>query len=125
MSAVQFDRAISDQVKVSAEAAIQLKQLVDAEDGIAGVRVFVAGGGCGGMNYGMTFVEDSHDFDCILEQDGLKVFVDAVALGFLEGVEIDYKEQGANRSFVFQNVFQSVSSGGSCGGCGSSGGGCA
>ena len=53
----------------------------------------------------------------------LKVHVDAVALGFLEGVEIDYQTEGANASFVFKNVFANSTSGGSCGGCGGSSGG--
>ena len=75
------------------------------------------------MNYGVTFVEDPHSLDCVLEQDGLKLFVDPVALGFLEGAEIDYVEQGLNKSLVFRNVFANVGGGGACGGCGSSGGG--
>ena len=58
------------------------------------------------------------------EKDGLKVHVDAIALGFLEGVEIDYQVNGANASFVFKNVFANTSSGGTCGGCGAAGGGC-
>ncbi len=125
MSAVQFDSTINDEVKVTPDAAAQLKELVDQEDGIEGVRIFVSGGGCGGMSYGMTFVEESHDRDCTLITDeGLKVFVDAVALDFLKGVEIDYQEQGLNRSFVFRNVFQSVGGSGTCGSCGSAGGGC-
>jgi iron-sulfur cluster insertion protein len=72
----------------------------------------------------MTFVDQPTPFDTTLDKDGLKVHVDAVALGFLEGVEIDYQTEGANASFVFKNVFANSSSGGSCGGCGSSGGGC-
>ncbi len=125
MSAVQFDSTITDEVKVTPDAAAQLKELVDQEDGIEGVRIFVSGGGCGGMSYGMTFVEASQDRDCILITDeGLKVFVDAVALDFLKGVEIDYQEQGLNRSFVFRNVFQSVGGSGTCGSCGAAGGGC-
>ncbi len=122
MSQVQFNTQITDQITVSDEAVKQLIALTDSEDGINGVRIFVSGGGCGGMSYGMTFVEQATPFDTILEKDGLKVHVDAVALGFLEGVEIDYQTEGANASFVFKNVFANSSSGGSCGGCGSSGG---
>ena len=125
MSAMQFNPEITDAVKVTQAAQEQLSALVDAEDDISGVRVFVAGGGCGGMTYGMTFVEQPNEFDCVKEQDGLKVYVDAVALGFLEGVEIDYRQDGVNRSFVFKNVFANTGGSGTCGACGAAGGGCA
>jgi iron-sulfur cluster insertion protein len=75
------------------------------------------------MTYGMTFVDQPTEFDATLEKDGLKVHVDAVALSFLEGVEIDYQTEGASPSFVFKNVFANSTGGGSCGGCGSAGGG--
>ena len=88
MSQVQFNSQLSDQIKVSDEAVKQLLALTENEDGVNGVRIFVSGGGCGGMSYGMTFVDQPTQFDTTLEKQGLKVHVDAVALGFLEGVEI-------------------------------------
>lgn len=125
MSAMQFNPEITSAVTISPAAHEQLLALVNAEEEINGVRVFVAGGGCGGMSYGMTFVEHPNEFDCVKEQDGLKVYVDAVALGFLEGVEIDYRQDGVNRSFVFKNVFANTGGSGTCGACGAAGGGCA
>lgn len=125
MSQVQFNTELSNQINVSDEAVKQLLALTESEDGVNGVRIFVSGGGCGGMSYGMTFVDQPTQFDATLDKDGLKVHVDAVALGFLEGVEIDYQTEDANPSFVFKNVFANTSSGGACGGCGgASGGGC-
>lgn len=124
MSQTQFNTQLTDQIKVSDEAVKQLLTLTESEEGVNGVRIFVSGGGCGGMSYGMTFVDQPTLFDTTLEKDGLKVHVDAVALGFLEGVEIDYQVNGANASFVFKNVFANTSSGGTCGGCGAAGGGC-
>jgi iron-sulfur cluster insertion protein len=76
------------------------------------------------MQYGMTFVEQPTQFDTVWESDGLKMYVDSVALSYLEGVEIDYQDQGGGASFVFKNVFMKTGGSGSCGGCGSSGGGC-
>jgi iron-sulfur cluster assembly accessory protein len=122
---MQFNPEITSAVTISPAAHEQLLALVNAEEEINGVRVFVAGGGCGGMSYGMTFVENPNEFDCVKEQDGLKVYVDAVALGFLEGVEIDYRQDGVNRSFVFKNVFANTGGSGTCGACGAAGGGCA
>jgi len=124
MSEAQFKTQLTDEIKVSDEAVKQLLALTESEDGVNGVRIFVSGGGCGGMSYGMTFVDRPTEFDTTLEKDGLKIHVDAVALSFLEGVEIDYQTDGANASFVFKNVFANTSSGGACGGCGAAGGGC-
>ena len=125
MSNVQFKTSLTDEIKVSPEAVEQLIAITEKEDDITGVRIFVSGGGCGGMTYGMTFVEQPNEFDCVLETNGMNIYVDAVALGFLEGVEIDFKTQGVNKSFVFKNVFANTGGAGTCGACGAAGGGCA
>ena len=125
MSDVQFKTSLTDEIKVSPEAIEQLIAITEKEDDINGVRIFVSGGGCGGMTYGMTFVEQPNEFDCVLETNGMNIYVDAVALGFLEGVEIDFKTQGVNKSFVFKNVFANTGGAGTCGACGAAGGGCA
>lgn len=100
-----------------------MAQLVAAEEDITGVRIFIHGGGCGGMNYGVTFVEQPNEIDCVLEQGELKLYVDPVALSFLEGLEVDFQSEGLNRSLVFRNAFQSVGGAGTCGACGAAGGG--
>ncbi len=115
-----------DEVRLSDSAAAQMAQIVSsAEDNVEGIRVFVSGGGCSGMTYGMTYAEAALPTDKVYEGEGFKMLVDAVALGYLQGCDIDYVEQGLNASFVFNNVFQSVGGSGACGGCGSGGGGCA
>lgn len=121
MSDVQFNNQLTDEINVSPEAVKQLLAITESEEGVNGVRIFVSGGGCSGMTYGMTFVERPTEYDCELDKDGLKVYVDAVAIGYLKGVEIDYQNQGANASFVFKNVFAQTGGSGGCGGCGSSG----
>lgn len=118
----QFNNQLTNEVSVSPEAAVQLKAIIDKEEGVSGLRIYVAGGGCGGMTYGMTFVDQPTEFDCVLEMDNMNVYVDSVALGFLEGVEIDFRDEGVNKSFVFKNVFANAGGSGSCGGCGSAGG---
>ena len=125
MSDVQFKTNLTDEIKVSPEAVEQLIAITEKEDDVNGVRIFVSGGGCGGMTYGMTFVEQPNEFDCVLETNGMNIYVDAVALGFLEGVEIDFKTQGVNKSFVFKNVFANTGGAGTCSACGAAGGGCA
>ena len=117
-----FNTRLSDEIKISPAAAAQLSSLVDDEEGVDGIRIYVSGGGCSGMSYGMTFVEKPHHYDCVLELDGMKMYVDAIALGFLEGVEIDYQTEGLNKNFVFKNAFVKSGGGGMCGGCGGAGG---
>ncbi len=117
---------VNEELKISALAAEQLAGLmgnpdVDAE----GIRVFVSGGGCGGMTYGMTYAETITERDKVLEGEGFKVIVDAVALNYLRGSDIDFVQDGLNASFVFNNVFQAVGGSGVCGACGAAGGGCA
>ena len=121
MSAIAFNPTLNDEITIEPAALEQLIKLTENEENIAGVRVFINGGGCSGMTYGMTFIEEPSKYDCVLENDGLNLYIDSVALSFLEGMEIDYKSEGVNKNFVFRNVFTNSSSGGSCGGCGGAG----
>ena len=83
------------------------------------MRIYVSGGGCSGMNYGMTFAEKAEVRDSSMSgEDGFQIVVDPFALSFLGGAEVDYVDDGLNATFVFNNVFQSVGGSGACGGCG-------
>ena len=109
-------------IAVSPAAAERFRALQQASDqAFSGIRVFVMGGGCGGMSYSMTYAEDITPFDTILRGDGYQLIVDAVALNYLRGCSIDFAQQGLNESFVFKNVFQSVGGSGGCAGCGAAG----
>ena len=124
--AMSFEPTIREQdIQISDKAGAQLNAILqNAEDGVEGIRIFVSGGGCGGMTYGMTYAETIGERDKVLDGEGFKVVVDAIALSYLQGSDIDYVEEGLNASFVFNNVFQSVGGSGACGACGASGGGC-
>lgn len=108
------DLAITDSARAKLGALI-----ADADDEINAIRIFVSGGGCSGMNYGMTFADQEYPTDSVIDDgNGFRVVVDPVALGYLKGAEIDFVENGLNASFVFNNVFQAVGGSGACGGCG-------
>ena len=94
------------------------------DDGLKAIRVFVSGGGCGGMGYGMTFTDAQSEYDSVRKEEGFHVYVDAVALNYLRGVEIDYVERPTGASFVFNNAFAITGGSGTCGACGAAGGGC-
>ena len=123
VSNIQFNHTLTDEIKVSPEAIKQLIAITESETDVAGVRIFVQGGGCGGMEYGMTLVEKSNQYDCVLQANGINIYVDTIALSFLEDVEIDYQVQGVNESFVFKNAFAQSDGTGTCGTCGAVGGG--
>lgn len=105
---------------VTDAARSKIAALIGDTDGEASaVRIYVSGGGCSGMNYGMTFAERAEGKDSVISgESGFKVVVDPFALSFLGGAEVDYVDDGINATFVFNNVFQSVGGSGACGGCG-------
>jgi iron-sulfur cluster assembly protein len=79
------------------------------------LRVFVAGGGCSGMQYGMAFEPAPREFDTVLEQDGVRMIVDPTSMMYLKGAVIDYVDSLMGGGFRIDNP-NAVSS---CG-CGSS-----
>ena len=115
-----------NEIKVSAVAGEQLQRLIAGveDDDVEAIRIYVAGGGCSGMTYGMTFTDRRTGYDRVYEGDGYRVYVDAVALNYLSGVEIDFVTRETGSTFVFNNVFQATGGAGTCGACGMAGGGC-
>ncbi len=118
----EFNKTLSDEITIMPAAHEKLVELLSSEEDVNGVRIFVSGGGCSGMTYGMTFSEAPNEYDAILEKDGLTLYIDAVALSYLNGVEIDFVQQGMGASFVFRNAFAATGGSGACGGCGAAGG---
>lgn len=116
----------SSEVNITEAAREQLVRLFDDvdDDEVEAIRIFVSGGGCSGMTYGMTFADKRTPYDKVLEEQGFKVYVDSVALGFVRGVEIDYVSKPTGATFVFNNVFAATGGSGTCGACGAAGGGC-
>ena len=112
-------------INVSAVAGEQFQRLISGveDDDIEAIRIYVAGGGCSGMTYGMTFTDRRTDYDRVYEGDGYRVYVDSVALNYLKGVEIDFVTRETGSTFVFNNVFQATGGAGTCGACGMAGGG--
>ena len=67
------------------------------------LRVFVKGGGCGGMQYGMTFDDDIQETDWILDQQDLKVIVDVASYNYVQGSSIDYVDNLMGGGFQIEN----------------------
>jgi len=85
------------------------------QQGEAGLRIGVKKGGCAGMEYTMEWTADKKPFDEVVEHDGARVLVDAKAVIYLLGSEMDYKTDKLASQFVFTNPNQT----GACG-CGES-----
>ena len=110
----------SDEVKVSTDAGAHFQRLLSEidDDDVEAIRIYVAGGGCSGMTYGMTFTDRRTDFDRVYDGDGFRIYIDTVALNYLKGVEIDFVTRETGSTFVFNNVFQATGGAGTCGACG-------
>ena len=67
------------------------------------LRVFIAGGGCSGFQYGFTFDEKLEDGDSKVENRGVALIVDPMSVQYLMGAEIDYKEDLQGAQFVIRN----------------------
>ena len=68
------------------------------------LRVFVSGGGCSGLQYGMAFEQAPRDFDAVVEPaDGVRLIVDPTSLMYLEGATIDYVDSLMGGGFRIEN----------------------
>ncbi|MCC5809284.1 MAG: iron-sulfur cluster insertion protein ErpA [Ectothiorhodospiraceae bacterium] len=97
-------------------AASKVRELIEEESNDKlKLRVYVAGGGCSGFQYGFTFDENVEDGDTTMEKNGVTLVVDPMSVQYLMGAEIDYVEGIQGAQFVIRNPNASTT----CG-CGSS-----
>ncbi len=91
-------------IRLSDNAALRIKEIMsnDQADSL-GVRVSVKSGGCAGMSYVMEYAKEVNPNDELIEDKGVKVFVDSAAVMYLLGTEMDYKTEELSSSFVFNN----------------------
>lgn len=126
---------LSDRAVAEVKGLLEQQQKPDAM-----LRVFVAGGGCSGFQYGMSLEEEAGEGDQTYEVNGVKVLIDPRSAMYVEGAEIDFVESMMGGGFKIENP--NAVSGCGCGqsftpkegdtaeapagggGCGSSGGGC-
>ena len=91
-------------ITLSNNAAPRIKEIISSsKDTTVGVRVGVKSGGCAGMSYVMEYAKDFKKGDEIIEDKGVKVFIDPSAVMYLLGTEMDYKKEEFSSTFVFKN----------------------
>ena len=103
---------------ITPAAGAEVKKFMEQEgvtDANGGLRVSVQPGGCSGFRYGLLIEEKSAEDDLVIDQEGVKVFVDPFSAQYLNGVTIDYVTSMQGSGFTFKNPNAT----GGCG-CGSS-----
>jgi len=106
-------------INLSEAAATEIKKIIQEQklpEAETRLRVGVKGGGCSGFSYMLDLTEEPKgEMDEELDSHGVKILVDMKSYLYLNGVEIDFKDEVMGRGFVFKNPNATSS----CG-CGSS-----
>jgi iron-sulfur cluster assembly protein len=100
-------RPLPQAMKLTDAAAERVREIMSkADKPVLGLRIGVKNGGCAGMEYTMEWAEDQKPFDEVVEDKGVKVLIDAKAMMFLLGTEMDYQSSALKSGFVFNNPNQ-------------------
>ena len=114
---------------ITPAAGDKVRELLEQEnDPSLALRIFVAGGGCSGLQYGMT-LDEEQDGDTVITQGEFKVLVDEMSLGYINGSEVDYVDSLMGAGFTVNNPnavsscgcghsFKTASGGGEAKSCG-------
>ena len=91
-------------ITLSDAAVAKVREIMATQDPLpAGLRIGVVGGGCSGFSYSMQFENGAGMMDKTFDMDGLKVFVDATSVMYLNGCIVDYVETLEGAGFKFEN----------------------
>lgn len=125
----QQSMAETNTLSITPAAADKVRELLEQEnDPSLALRIFVAGGGCSGLQYGMT-LDEEQEGDTIISQGEFKVLVDEMSLGYINGSEVDYVDSLMGAGFTVNNPnavsscgcghsFKTASGGGEAKSCG-------
>ena len=99
-------------VRLTQAAAARLGEIMaDAEGKYIGIRVGVSNGGCAGMSYTMDYASEAKPFEEVMEDKGVKIFIDPKAILFLIGTELDFVQEKLGARFTFNNPNQTSACG--------------
>ena len=91
-------------ITLTPNAVAKVKEIMAQQNPVpAGLRVGVVGGGCSGFSYSMQFENSAGMMDKVFDFDGLKVYVDATSVMYLNGCIVDYVETLEGAGFKFEN----------------------
>ncbi len=90
-------------ISMTPTAVEKVQELLTQEnDPSLGLRIFVAGGGCSGLQYGMT-LDEEQEGDTVIPQGEFKVFVDEMSLEYIKGSQVDYVDSLMGAGFTVNN----------------------
>jgi len=99
-------------MKLSDAAAARIRDIMEKAQGkYQGIRVGVVNGGCAGMSYTMDYAEAAQPLEEVVEDKGVKIFIDPKAILFLIGTEMDFVRDKLAARFVFNNPNQTAACG--------------
>ncbi len=102
----------SEQISITSRALDRVRQLLQKEGKPdAGLRLYISGGGCAGMSYGMSIDDTVGADDAVVKSNGVKVIVDKLSLIYLRGSVIDYEETLQTSGFKVDNPNAAASCG--------------
>ena len=91
-------------ITLSNNAANRIKEIMSKDETKSvGVRIGVKSGGCAGMSYVMEYAKEISPSDEVIEDKGVKVYIDPGAIMYLLGTEMDYKKEQFSSNFIFKN----------------------
>ena len=91
-------------ITLTPNAIAKVKEIMAQQNPLpTGLRVGVVGGGCSGFSYSMSFENNAGMMDKVFDMDGLKVYVDATSIMYLNGCIVDYVETLEGAGFKFEN----------------------
>jgi iron-sulfur cluster assembly accessory protein len=93
----------TDVISVTPVAAEKVRELITQEnDSTLGLRIFVAGGGCSGLQYGMT-LDEEQEGDTSIAMGDFKIFIDEMSIQYISGSEVDYVDSLMGAGFTVNN----------------------
>jgi iron-sulfur cluster assembly protein len=90
-------------ISLTEKAALQIRKQLEKRGSGLGLKLGVKKSGCSGYAYTLNYADELHDTDRIFEEYGVKVIVADADLEFLDGLELDYRREGINEAFQFNN----------------------
>ena len=99
-------------IRLTDAAATRIRDIMEKSEGrYIGVRVGVKNGGCAGMSYTMDYASEVKPFEEVMEDKGVKIFIDPKAILFLIGTELDFVQEKLGARFTFNNPNQTSACG--------------
>lgn len=103
MIVIQRNKIGNTMITLTESAVNRVQDMVAKKESALGLRIGVTESGCSGYSYALDFAETIAENDTVIEQDGVKLVVDADSMPILDEMELDYVKEGLNQSFKFNN----------------------